>query len=183
MVVGEHSVIRTADSDDAPALMRLYESGMPLAGLLNPLREFLIPTTDEVRGSFSSDRQIQAGVMNAIEDLDGVVRGFCALRVTPQDAFMGQLVLMLPDEEDYAALWSGEVGAYLLEEAFQRKRFSKVVAQCLDHEEGLRAFLSCHGFKSDGVQREVLYSAGRWFDMESLSLMCPAELDGKAVVS
>lgn len=170
VVTGEHAVIRSIDTDDAPFLMRLYAGRRPRASLLNQLNEFQIPTTAEVIQLLAGSGSARSIAFNVIEHISGEVRGFCALRTVAEELFPGRFDIMLFDEGDFATPLAQEAGRYLLEEAFLRKGLKRIVAQCLDSETALRAFLEGFGFTSRGVQREVLYSAGRWLSMESLAL-------------
>ena len=168
MIIGSYSVIRSAGPDDAEAFRAAFESG-PVGALLDQLRESFVPTATEVREMLSSTRNA-FGAVNAVEDPQGRVRGFCALNGSPLDANIAQFALIFFDPDDFAAPIAEEVGLYLRDEAFGRKRFHKVMAQCLDHERAQRDFLLRNGFVSDGLQREILYSGGRWYNLESFTL-------------
>lgn len=170
MIVGKHGVIRAAEVDDVATMKRIYDPERPLGCLLDQKREYVLFTSDELRELLGGGTGAQGGAFQALEGLDGVVRGFCALRSGAQEQQFGQYAVMLFDEQDYAGDFADEVGAYLVREAFERRQINKVVAHCLDSEKGLRAMLLRHGFRSDGMQREVLYTLGRWFDLESLTL-------------
>lgn len=183
MITGTYSVIRTAGREDASALRRYYVLGCPLAALLDPRREFAMPTEDELAEILGGAGLERLGGMNAIEDGTGAVRGFCAIRNTPSEPYMGQLLLMLEALSDYDSPLAVEAMEYLRDEAFARKRLRKVVTYILDDERELRAFVVRHGFQSDGTQRDVLYAAGRWHDLETLSLFGPGKVaaaDGPA---
>ena len=98
------------------------------------------------------------------------VLGFCALRAATDDLFPGRFDMMFFSEDDFPSPLAEEAVRFLLEEAFLRKGLKRIVSQCLNSEVALRALLVRHGFTSNGIQREVLYSGGRWFSVESLSL-------------
>jgi hypothetical protein len=49
MIKGAHSVIRSADPDDAGALKSVYDSQGPRSSLLDQRRELNAPTRDELR--------------------------------------------------------------------------------------------------------------------------------------
>lgn len=170
MIAGEHALIRTAEPDDAPALKRLYDPDNPRASLLDTKREMLVPTEDELRVVLSGGPDSPVRTFNAIEYPSGAIAGFCALRPSPKESYYGQLTVLLHDEDEYRSPIAEHVLAHLLREAFEGKQFNKVMAPCLDHEASFRALLLAHDFVSDGVQREILYSAGRWFSMESFTL-------------
>lgn len=171
MVRGNYGVIRSAGPDDAPFLRRLYRPDRPIAGLLDDKRELIVPTRDELREALATSPQArQANWLNAVEDLTGAVRGFCALRSSPLEQYYGLIIAMFLNEDDFDTPMADESGAFLLVEAFQRKRLHKVVAYSLEHEDGFRRWLLRLGFASDGRQRQVLWAAGRWFDLEAFSL-------------
>jgi len=174
MVTGDHAVIRTIDTDDTAALLKLYRAARPLACLLNQLHEFVVPTTDEIVHLVQATDKNKVAAFNVVEDRQGNVRGFCALRVTGQEIYPGRFDIMFFDGDDFSTPLANEVGHFLIEEAFQRKGLRRIVAQCLNSEKTLRAFLVNTGFESNGVQREVLYTGGKWFNLESLSLANPA---------
>jgi hypothetical protein len=173
MITGRHSVIRTAGREDASALRRYYSLGHPVAALLDQRYEFIMPTEDELAEVLSGPGLGRLGGMNVVEDGAGAVRGFCAIRNTPNEPYMGQLVLILEALNDYGSPLAVETVDYLREEAFARKRLRKLMVYLLDDERELRALVLRHGFESDGVQREVLYSAGRWYGLETLTLFGP----------
>lgn len=169
MIVEEHGTIRTAGPDDAAFLKQLYARGKPLAGLLDPKREFAQPTEDELRELLGTKDFQQTGFY-AVEDSEGIVQGFCALRTSNTETFMGQFVYMLFDETRYESPLSDVVWRFMTNDAFLVKRLNKMMAHCLDREDALRSFLAARGFESDGIQREVLYAGGRWHNLESLTL-------------
>ncbi len=172
VIVGDHSVIRTAERDDATMFARLFRLGCPLASLMDQKREYLIPTIDELRELLGGTKNM-GGIFNAVEDLSGSVRGFCTVRSAPGDMPFGQFALMMLDEEDYALPIMDDVMRYLAAEAFQRRGQNKVMVYRLDYEAKIRELYLANGFRSDGIQREVLYAGGRWHDLESLTLVNP----------
>lgn len=172
MIVGNHSVIRTAERDDAPIFARLFQPGRPLASLMDQRREYAIPTTDELRELLGGVKSM-GGAINAIENTDGEIRGFCSVRSAPGDMPFGQFALMMLDEEDYVQPIVLDIMQYLVTEAFQRRGHHKVMVYRLDYESTLRDLYLAHGFESDGVQREVLFAGGRWFNLETLTLVNP----------
>ncbi|HOZ45017.1 MAG TPA: GNAT family N-acetyltransferase [Candidatus Hydrogenedentes bacterium] len=169
MIRGEHSVTRTADQDDALALKRLYASGRPRSALLDRKREFLVPTVDEIR-ELLAKKDLQQGAFYAVEDMAGDVRGFCSLRGAHPEVAYAELVLLLIDEADYATPLADEVYAYLRRRAFDHMQLNKLIAQCLECERGYRDLLIRHGFESAGIQRDVHYTGGRWYYLESFEL-------------
>lgn len=168
MITGEFSVIRMAEADDAYELKRLYDS-RPRSALLDRRREVPSATADELRESLARHDRF-GGVLYAVEDKEGVVRGFCTLRGIQVEMSYAEISLTLFDDEDYDTPLAEEVFTHLHRMAFDNKRLNKVISHCLDTEPGYRRLLERRGFKSNGVQREILWARGRWHSMESMTL-------------
>lgn len=172
MIYGTHAALRTAETDDAPAFHALYADLRPRAALLTRLREVVSPTVDEIAEVLvQADKSM--GAFYVIEDREGVVRGFCALRSAQQarDAtFYAELVLMFYRDDDFTSPMAEEVYEWLHRWAFIDRRYQKVMVHCIDGETALRDFLVAHGFACNGVQRDVLYTQGRWHNMEVFTL-------------
>lgn len=177
MIRGEYAVIRVAEPDDANELMRVYDPARPRSSLLDRRREILIPTVDELRELLIQKDKL-AGRLYTIEDPKGFVRGSCALRSAQPEMAYAELALILFDDEDYKTPLAKEALDFLLEKAFTERKLNKVLTQCLDSEGAYRDFLVRQGFTSDGVQREVLFTQGRWHDMETFSLFRAAAVEG-----
>ena len=169
MIVGQNGVIRTAEYDDAAGLKRLYVPGRPRAALLDRKRELPVATLDEL-AEMLSRKDVQQGAFYAVEDPRGALRGFCSLRGTHPEVSYADFIVMFFDDEDYAAPLAGDVFGFLIGRAFVQMKLNKVMAQCLESETACRDFLAGRGFESEGVQRDVLFTAGRWHDLETLSL-------------
>lgn len=169
MIAAQHSFIRTADPDDAAALEGLYRHGIPRAALLDRRRELLLPNFDELRELLAT-KEAQSGIFYAVEDDTGCIRGFCSLRSALQEVSYAECVVLFAKDADYETPLAEDAFAFLTDRAFAKLRLNKLIAQCLDCETAYRAFLGARGFSSDGVQRDVLYTAGRWHALESLSL-------------
>ncbi|MBI5095768.1 MAG: GNAT family N-acetyltransferase [Candidatus Hydrogenedentes bacterium] len=170
MITGNHAVIRTTDSDDAPFLQRLYADWPPRSSLLDRKRELIVPTADELR-ELLGRKDNPATALLAVEDLTGTVRGFCGLRQAGPELAYGELLLMLFDELHYREPLALETFAYLCKNAFAEKRLNKLLAHCLDTEPEWRGFLTGRGFTCDGKQRDVFFTRGEWHDLESFSLL------------
>jgi RimJ/RimL family protein N-acetyltransferase len=168
MITGEHSVIRMAEADDAYELKRLYDAPAPRSALLDRRREMPTMSVDEVREGLARHERF-GGILYAIEDKGGFVRGFCTLRGVQVEMSYGEVVMMLFEEADYDNPLADEAYDYLHHMAFDNKRLNKVVAHCLDNEQGYRRLLVRKGFQSNGVQREVLWTQGRWHSIEMLT--------------
>ncbi len=174
MITLEHAVIRTADPDDAWAIRELHDRE-PRAAYLNRKREILLPTTDDLREMLRK-KDTAVGLL-AVEDRAGKILGLCALRGGQQETAHGEF-LFLFGGDGYTRPEAAEALRYLCRHAFREKRMHKVMAQCLENEKDFRDLLIRHGFQSNGVQREVLYSQGRWYNIESLTLFAADYSDG-----
>lgn len=168
MITTAHGSIRTADFDDAPALLRLYDPAFPRSALLDIRREPILPNEDDLREMLNR-KEVQQGMLFAVEDGEGLVRGFCSLRGVSPEAAFGEVAVMFIEAEDHDTPLAAEAAEFLLERAFDRLRLHKVVAHCLESETALRRLLVRHGFESSGVQREVFFSLGRWHNLETFS--------------
>lgn len=169
MITGEHSVIRMAEPDDAYELKRLYESERPRSALLDRRREIPQVTVDELREGLVRHERF-GGVLYAIEDKEGGVRGFGTLRGVQVEMSYSEVNLTLFEDADYATPLADEAMAFLKRTAFDVKRLNKIISHCLDCEPGYRELLIRQGFKSNGVQREMMWSQGRWHNLETLTL-------------
>ena len=162
MIIGEHAVIRAADCDDAPGLWPLYEAPTPRSFTLGPARQVMIPTRDEFR-EILSRKDLMSGVFFVVEDKCGLTRGACALRGGSREAGHSEAAVALLDEADYGAPLADEVMAFLRHKAFDERNLIKISAYCVECETAYRAFLLRSGFSSDGVQRDLVYTLGRYF--------------------
>ncbi len=169
MITGAHAVIRTAEPDDAGALLRLYDPEFPRCALLDPRREPIYPTFDELREVMSKSEMGQP-FMHAVEDKKGAIRGFCSLRALALEVRYGEIVMLMQEEADYSGAFSEEVFEFLLKRAFQQFGLNKVIANVLDNECAFSDSLLNAGFRSSGKQREVVYTLGRWHDVETFTL-------------
>jgi len=177
MITTEHAVIRKAEADDAEAFRRLFDPDVPRSFVLDRRREIHFPTLDELRDVLGK-KDAAAGFLYAIEDRDGEVRGFTALRGVSLETGYAEAAIHFSAAADYAEPIADEAADYLLHQAFVVQRLNKVVHHCMETEEALRTFLLRRGFESDGVQREVIYTLGRWLDLETLSLFQEKYLGG-----
>ena len=168
MIRTEHGHIRTADLDDAPALLGLYDPAHPRSSLLDIRREPIMPTEDDLREMLTR-KEVQQGLIHAVEDNTGSVAGFCSLRGMNHEAGFGEVAVMFLENEAYASPLADEAMAFLFERAFVRSRLRKVIAHGLDSETDLHALYARTGFETSGVQREVFYSMGRWHDLVTFS--------------
>jgi len=169
VIKGAHSVIRSADPDDAGALKSVYDSQTPRSSLLDQRRELNPPTRDELR-EVMSQKEMGKAVFYTVEGRDGEICGFCCLRGLNPEAQFSEFVVIFLDETTFSTAMADEVFDFLSRLAFERMRNHKVVTHCLDSETEYRKFLISHGFESAGVQRDVVFSQGRWFNLEALTL-------------
>jgi len=172
MITGTHTHIRAADSDDAPALLRLHRGPQWRAALLDQKRDPLQPTLDELAETLGR-KEAQQGAFYAVEDMSGQVRGYCGLRGMNAESAFAEITILFDDDELYSGSFADEVFAFVRGRAFVRARLHKIMVQCLETESGLREFLLRHGFASNGVQREVFFSGGKFWNIESFSLFAP----------
>ena len=170
MITCTHGVIRTVEPDDAWDMARLYDPRRPRASFMGRNREMILPTQDELREILRpADGRPQ--VYYAIEDTEGVIRGYCGLRTSGgEDVHYGDAVFFMHDEADLDAPLALEAWEWLKNKAFRTMLWRKMVAHILDCETAQRAWLLARGFESCGVQREVLYTGGRWVDAETLAM-------------
>jgi len=169
MITGDYAVIRTAEPDDTVALQRFYDPARPRSSLLDARRELIVPTYEELREALNQ-KDLVRGVFHAVEDKEGRVRGFCSLRGVNPEVSFAQLVMLLLDDADFDAPLAREILDFLLQQAFERVKLNKVIAHGFEDESAFRAFLRRNGFQSDGIQREVVFTLGRWRHLESFSL-------------
>ena len=171
MITGVVSRIRLADPDDAPALHALYDPSAPRAALLDQRREPMWPTLAEMR-ELLSRKEAQRGAFYTVEDLEGNIRGFCSVRGMNQEAGFGDIALLLHGDTLETPI-ADEVYQFLYRRAFENLRLHKVLSHTLEGEISLRAYLLSRGFEACGLQREVLFSRGKWHDVHVLALHAP----------
>ena len=169
MIIGEHSVIRTGEPDDAYALMRLYDPGRPHSFLLGPHREVVVPTADELREVLAR-RDIVTGSFFVVDDKEGEVRGCAVMRAARIESEFAEVIVGLADDAEYGTPLADEALSYIRYLTLVEKKLNKIVANCLLTEQPYRDLLVRNGFQSDGVQRQIMYTLGRYHDLETLSL-------------
>lgn len=184
MITFEHCVIRRAEYDDAPYFQRLGEPGKPRAFLLDRKREVICPTADEVREMLGR-KDAHSDAFFAVEDTDGEVRGFCALRGSTKEMLFAEIVVAFLAEADYASPLADEALEFLFNRGYGGQHLIKLMTHAIDGAEtAMRDMYLRHGFESGGVQRDILYTNGRWHGIEALlrfrpdwksELMRPAE--------
>jgi len=169
MITGEFAVIRTAEPDDAPHLMRLYSPDYPRSFLLDGRRELQTPNADDLR-QLLGRKEVRSGVFHVVEDLEGTVRGCCSLKYPAHDVFYSEILLAFEDLADYSQPIARETMEFIEYTAFVERRLNKIVAQCIENEREYRDLLLRERFEPNGLQRDVLFTMGRYHDLETLSL-------------
>ena len=168
MIVGQHTVIRSSEADDVHFLMQVYEANPFRSSLLDARRELIVPTLDELR-EVMVRAESGRGAMFAVEDLTGRVRGFCSVRGPNMEYRFAEAIVMLIDETDYALPFTSDIAAFLESQAFERFNLNKLVSHALETETAFQDWLTRHQYGFDGVQREVLYTHGRWLGIAAFS--------------
>jgi len=166
MVVGQHTVIRTAERDDARFLRAAYLGPVPRASLLDARKEPVQPTRDELEELLGSKENAR-GLFYAVEDRDGGVEGFCGLRGGNQEAQFAEVFFLFLSPEMEAGEGGCEAVRFVLGQAFDRLHLAKVTILALDIETGLSALLSKTGFVCEGAQRQAVYMRGGWHDVQT----------------
>lgn len=169
MIAGTHTRIRFSEPADAGFYRDLYLQNGPKAALLDARREFGLPTRQEIQELLKKSESSRAFLFT-VEDDEGRLRGWCGLRALNVEAAYCELFLVFSSTEDYAEPLADETMGVLLYRAFKQLGLRKILATCLDSEGSLRDCLARHGFASCGVQRDVLYSGGRWQSMDTFVL-------------
>jgi len=169
MITFDHIVIRSAEFDDAEGLWGLYDPGKPRTFQLGPNLELRTPTVDELT-ALLDDPERKLGEFYIVEDLEGLVLGCAVMRSASGDSPYGEALFAFFDESLYATPAADETFAFVRKQAFAIKKHRKLIAHCLDTEPAYREFLMRHGYRSNGVQRELIYAGGNYHDLESLSL-------------
>jgi hypothetical protein len=172
MITGEHFVLRSADPDDARALLPLYDYSYPRSGLLDSRMELYRPTLDEFR-LVLTQQDIKFGMTYTLENSVGQIRGLGTFRGFDYDAGYSEFYIMLHDTDDYDSPLALEVYAYMRDRSFGRSRLNKIVTRCLDNETAYRDFVLSQGFESSGVQRDVFASRDGWSNQETFTLFAP----------
>ncbi len=166
MITGTHTVIRTAEKDDAPRLLEAYRGAVLRATLLDQRREPVQPTRDEL-GEMLAAKEASRGLFYAVEDPEGRVLGFCGLRGVNQEAQFAEAMLLFTDTAAEAGPAGDETAAFLLDQARGRLHLAKMMTTALDSETGLAELLARNGFVCEGAQRQAVYSGGRWHDLQT----------------
>jgi len=168
MITGQYTRIRTADMDDAETLADLYKPDFPRSFLLDLRRELQILAPDSIR-ELLTHKEIKSGVLYTVEDKGGRIRGICSLKPAVPALFYAEILVAFLDLQDYETPIGEEAMEFLKKRAFVEQKLNKILAQCLENETAYRHLLIQQGFESDGIQRDVLFSQGRYYNLETLA--------------
>ncbi len=162
--------VRLADPDDAGRLVFYYRSPRLYSALLDQRREPVMATRDELADMLSGKDRTLGQLFALVRDT-GAIMGFGGIRGSSLENLAGEIFLLLPDAPDYLTTAARLMLRFLLKRAFTRARLNKVLAVGLvDEEDTWLTLARSTGFQSCGIQRQVLYARGRWFDLETLTL-------------
>jgi len=78
--------------------------------------------------------------------------------------------MMFLSDDTFQSTLADSVMHFVFERSFEKSQRKRIYASLLSCETCFRDFLIRHGFESNGVQREVIYTGGNWLNLESLSL-------------
>jgi len=162
--------VRLADPDDAGRLIFYYRSPRLYSALLDQRRELVMATRDEL-AEMLAGKDRASGQLFALLNPAGTVMGFGGIRGSSLENLTGEIFLLLDEDRHYLEEPADGMLRFLLERAFNRLHLNKILAVGLTAEEqGWLTLLRKAGFQSCGIQREILYARGRWFDLETLTL-------------
>jgi RimJ/RimL family protein N-acetyltransferase len=168
VISSPHGFIRATEEDDSPFFFQLYDAAAPRFALLDQRREPLLPTMLEIRETLGS-KEAGRSQSFTMEHPNGDVAGFMVLRGLNQESGYCELTPLLLNDADHDAPLTAWALGFILDRAFNIMRLRKLSAHTLCREAALRAFLDRHAFACDGVQREMVFSQGQWFDVISHS--------------
>ncbi|MFA7693500.1 MAG: GNAT family N-acetyltransferase [Candidatus Hydrogenedentes bacterium] len=169
MILGTHTRIRFSEGEDASFYRNLYLTNEPKAALLDARREYGMPVRHEIEELLRKSESSRAYLFT-VEDLEGQRRGWCGLRGLNVEAGYCELFLVFRSDEEFLTPMADEALAMLLYRAFQQLRLNKVLVFSLKRESGLQQCLMKQGFRSCGIQRDVLYSGGTWHNLNTFVL-------------
>ncbi len=171
MIKKTHAIIRSADRFDAKALMTFYFHKPVFASLLDTKREPLMPNQSELEELLQHKDALQS--FYAVENKQGDVRGFVVLKGINPEALFGEMMLLFENEiYETEAVLIHEALEFVETRAFQQLHLRKLMTTCLDEEEDLRRFLISNFYQCEGVMREVLFTCGKWHNLETWAKFC-----------
>ncbi len=166
MIKTSCSVIRNADRFDAKELFKFYMHTPPFACLLDTKREPIIPNLSELEELLQHKDTSHS--FYTVENKEGNVCGFVVLKGINSEALFGEIMLLFGDEMyDGEEVVIEEALKFIESRAFQQLHLRKLITTSLDEETRLRQFLINHNYHCEGMMREVLYSGGKWHNLET----------------
>jgi len=166
MIKKKYTIIRNADRFDAKELLNFYFYTPPFACLLDTKREPIIPNLSELEELLQHKDTAQS--FYAVENKQGDIRGFIVLKGINPEVLFGEIMLLFDNEiyekEDTLI---GEALEFIETRAFRQLHLRKLMTTCLDEENSLRQFLQSHSYQCEGCMREVLFTCGKWHNLET----------------
>ncbi len=169
MITGVSGAIRTADLDDAAAIVEIANPPVARSIFFDVRREVQTPTFNDICEMLRS-KELKRTPMYIVENEGGEVRGLFLLKGSNQSAFYSELVCAFIEPEDYRSPMAEEALEMIKHMAFVDHARHKILAQCLDCEEDFRGLLLHSGFALDGFQRQAVFARGRYNNLETYSL-------------
>lgn len=171
MITTEHCIIRTAETDDAATLCAAFDPDHPLAFFVGGGRELNRPSVDEICAAILESQKRVNENLYVFEDTMGVIRAFGAVRSSGREEAFGEFSYAPVDRGDYSGALVDVAYDFIFRLGFERLHLNKLMAHCiLPCEVGLRQSLADHGFVSTGIQRQVVYTQGKYYDLEALQI-------------
>lgn len=166
MIKKNHAIVRSADRFDASRLLGFYLHKPAFACLLDTKREPLMPNLSELEELLQHKDTAQS--FYAVENKEGDVRGFLVLKGINPEVLFGEIMLLFEEEVyDNEEALIDEALEFVETRAFQQLHLRKLMTTCLDDETHLRQFLLSHSYQCEGCMREVLFTCGKWHNLET----------------
>lgn len=166
MIKKTHAIIRNADRFDAKELLRFYLHKPIFASLLDTKREPLMPNLSELEELLQHKDTAQS--FYAVENRIGDICGFVVLKGINPEVLFGEMMLLFENEVyEKEEVLIYEALEFIETRAFQQLHLRKLMTTCLDEEENLRNFLLNHSYQCEGCMREVLFTSGKWHNLET----------------
>ncbi|MCX8063689.1 MAG: GNAT family N-acetyltransferase [Candidatus Hydrogenedentes bacterium] len=166
MIVKEYSVIRTVEYKDVDCLYKFYNGDKVYGSLLDQKREPVYPTLSELEELLQNKDVVNS--FYVVEDKDSNKIGLVGLKGINQEVLFGEVIILFDDGIFKSSLpIVSEALDFIEEKAFRRMHLKKVLSLCLDSETSLMEFLSSRSYKFEGELREVLYTKGKWHNLQT----------------
>lgn len=166
MIKKKYAIIRNAERFDAKELLRFYLHKPAFACLLDTKREPLLPNLSELEELLQHKDTAQS--FYVVENKAGDIRGFIVLKGINPEVLFGEIMLLFDNEiyEKENALIE-EALEFIETRAFVQLHLRKLMTTCLEEEQYLRPFLQNHSYQCEGCMREVLFTCGKWHNLET----------------